>query len=118
MKSRDSEGSSDDSFSPSLEGEGPRSCRQAGAAAPDGTGVEGVADVAGRIAVDQQEVGAEALGDAAPVAEAEAAGRGRRGRAQGPCGCEAGRHQVLQFMVQARSVCQAPEERLGYGGVG
>ncbi|WP_455565822.1 hypothetical protein [Micromonospora wenchangensis] len=53
-----------------------------GAAASDGPGVEGVADDGGRVAVDEQQVGAQAGGDAAAVVEAEPAGRGAGGRTQ------------------------------------
>lgn len=71
-------------------GEGVRRCgrgrlsgRQAGPAAPDGAGVEGVGDGGGGVTVDEEQVGPQALGDASAVIQAEAAGGGGGGCAQG-----------------------------------
>src|SRR6476661_1723155 len=77
---------------------------ETGSPPPDRASVERVADVRRRVAVDEQQVGAESFGDPAPVAEPEAAGRGRCRGAQRLCGSQSGRHEVLQFLVQAGSV--------------
>ena len=80
------------------------------AAAPDVADVEGVADRGGRIAVDEEEVGALAHGDRAPIGETEATGCHGGGGTERCGGRQAGSDEVLQFLMHAGTVCEATEE--------
>src|SRR6266536_4463306 len=87
------------------------------AAFPDGDHVAGVADVRGRVAVDERQVGARTGLDAAAVGEPEG-GRGCRGGG-GEClgRGEAGLHQQFEFAVQGGTVADYAERCGGQPGV-
>src|SRR5437016_5893795 len=79
---------------------------------PDPNDVPRRRDVGSRIAVDQQQVSAQALRDAAAVVEAEGARWFGGCRGQSLERCEAGEDEQLQLVVEAHTVGEA-----GGGGI-